>query len=689
MRVRIARMREAVLAGDHHAHRRPVECAADEVYTAALAASGRSAVLRASARLAHVLDRETPVIFPDERIVLLRTVPTVPEIFTDRERAQRAAGHRIHELGKVSNVSPDYATTIGAGLAEPRSAAVTALSAGPSRGEAEFLTAVVESIDAVLRLSDRYADEADRTGHDDIAEVLRRVPRHGARTFDEALQMLRLLHYALWCSSTYHNTLGRFDQYLWPYLRDDLDAGRLEMDDALELVEEFFLACNRDSDLYPGVQLGDNGQSLVLGGVDAAGADAWNPLSDLSLRASLELRLIDPKINLRVDRATPLDRFVAGTRMTAQGLGFPQYSNDDVVIPGLVRLGYSERDARNYVVAACWEFIIPAAGMDVPNIAALSFPAAVDVAVHADLASSATFEDFLAKVRSTVRSQAVDLATATAGLVMEPAPLLSILMDGCIASARDVSNGLRYNNYGIHGVGLSTAADSLAAIKKLVFDESRTEARHLIDALDSDFDADPALRDALRFDAPKLGNDIDEVDLIAADLLQTFADALEPLRNDRGGRFRAGTGSAMFYVAYAATLGATADGRRSGEYLSANLAPSLGVKVDGPLSVVRSFTKLPFGAAINGGPLTIELHDTVFRSSASTEKVAMLVRDFIYSGGHQLQINALNRESLRDAQVHPERHRNLIVRVWGWSAYFVDLDKEYQDHIIQRVELTT
>ena len=376
-----------------------------------------------------------------------------------------------------------------------------------------------------------------------------------------------------------------------------------------------------------------------------------------------------------------------GTRLTAQGLGFPQYLNDDVVIPGLIDLGYDEHDARDYAVAACWEFIIPDSGLDVPNIAALSFPKAVDLTLREHLATSSTFEIFVARVHEEVTRQATELAAGTQGLVMEPSPFLSVLMTGCIERREDVSEGLRYNNYGIHGVGLSTAADSLAAIRHQLFESAELPVDELISALDHNFEGHEDLRQRLSDDPPKMGNDDDRVDLIAADLLSTFAGALIQMRNDRGGRFRAGTGSAMYYVSAAQELRATPDGRKSGEYLSANLAPSLGVKVRGPLSLLRSFTKLPLRAAINGGPVTIEIHDTVFRSANGLEKVAMLVQSFVKDGGHQLQINAINHDVLVDAQVHPERHRNLIVRVWGWSAYFIELDKAYQDQIIQRVEL--
>ena len=679
-------MRDDVLNKHSHRLRQPADPEGDASYTASLASAGLPPVLRASARLTNVLGRERPVILQEERITMTRTVTTIPEILTPAERSQLGATHRIHELGKVCNVTPGYERIIASGLEPSRSAAVDGLRSA-SRAERDFLTAVVESIDAVYGLVDRYADEAERCGRPDLSGALSRATRTGATSFLEALQVFRALHFALWASFNYHNTVGRFDLYFWPYLEADLRAGRLDEAGALELVEEFFLSFNRDSDLYPGVQQGDNGQSLVLGGIDRDGEPVWNLLTDLSLQASLELGLIDPKINLRVSTATPLSQFVTGTRLTARGLGFPQYLNDDVVIPGLVDLGYDEQDARDYAVAACWEFIIPDSGLDVPNIAALSFPNAVDAALREHLATSSTFEVFMTRVREEVTRQANELAAETQGLMMEPSPFLSVLMTGCIERRRDASEGLRYNNYGIHGVGLSTAADSLAAIRHQVFESPDLHVDELISALDSNFEGHDDLRQHLRDDPPKMGNDDDRVDLLAADLLGTFAEALAELRNDRGGRFRAGTGSAMYYVSAAQELGATPDGRKAGEYLSANLAPSLGVKVRGPLSLLRSFTKLPLRTAINGGPVTIEVHDTVFRSANGVEKVAMLVQSFVRDGGHQLQINAINHDVLVDAQEHPELHRNLIVRVWGWSAYFVELDKAYQDQIIQRVEL--
>ena len=192
----------------------------------------------------------------------------------------------------------------------------------------------------------------------------------------------------------------------------------------------------------------------------------------------------------------------------------------------------------------------------------------------------------------------------------------------------------------------------------------------------------------LRYEAPKMGNDDESVDALADQLLNWAADALEGRVNDRGGIYRAGTGSAMYYVWDSRDRCATPDGRRAGEELACNYSPSLFIRCDGPVSIIKSFSRPDLVRVANGGPLTIELSDTMFRSEESIGKVAMFVKSFFDLGGHQMQINAVNREKLLDAKKHPENYRNLIVRVWGWSGYFVELDECYQDHIIKRMELT-
>jgi formate C-acetyltransferase len=242
----------------------------------------------------------------------------------------------------------------------------------------------------------------------------------------------------------------------------------------------------------------------------------------------------------------------------------------------------------------------------------------------------------------------------------------------------------KYHNFGIHGTGLSTAADSLAAIEKYVFTEKSVTAQELIRAVDEDFANSPELLHTLRCEAPKMATGENAADRLAAVLLGLFADTLEGRKNCLGGCYRAGTGSAMFYLWHAAELGASPDGRRKGEPFSANYSPSLFARVGGPLSVVRSFALPGLEKTVNGGPLTLELSQSVFRTPESLEKVAALVQLYIQLGGHQLQLNAVNPELLEAAQKDPENYPHLIVRIWGWSAYFVELEQEYQDHVLRR-----
>lgn len=235
---------------------------------------------------------------------------------------------------------------------------------------------------------------------------------------------------------------------------------------------------------------------------------------------------------------------------------------------------------------------------------------------------------------------------------------------------------------------LPNKAYRLAAIKKYVFEEKSVEKAELIKAIDENFENTPELLHKLRYETPKLGNNDDFVDSIATELLDTFGNALKGKINCRGGIFRAGTGSAMYYLWHANEIGASADGRREKEPFGTNYSVSLFAKVKGPVSVIASMTKQHFENAMNGGPLTLEFHQSIFADDDGIEKVGLLVKNFIDRGGHQLQLNTVNLDKMLDAQKHPENYRQLVVRIWGWSAYFVELDKEYQDHVISRQAYT-
>lgn len=686
MTPRIETLRSFIRAEKHHEFRHtPEELGLDRL-NEKFREEGVSPVTRSARMLKALLEAETPIIIEGETIVATRTISRIPSIFTEEEWEDIRSKHTLHERGTVSNLSADYDGIIADGLGKRKESIEARLTDETLTAEQkEFLIAAKESIEAVQSFILKYQECAKNAGLDNVAEVLGAIHSNGATTLHEALQLLRIVHFALWESDCYHNTLGRFDQYIYPYYKSDIEKGTLTEEQAYELIMEFFLACNKDSDLYVGMQQGDNGQSLVLGGRDAEGNCLFNDVSRMCLKASYELNLIDPKINLRCDSNTPLEIYKLGAELTKRGLGFPQYDNDDVVIPGLMKLGYSEEDAHNYVVAACWEFIIPKNGMEIPNIDALSFAEIVSNAVNS-LGNYDSYESFYAYIVEKINEECERITSAHDNLYFAPAPFLSTIMGGTIEKAKDISEGGNSNNYGVHGTGLSTAADSLAAIKKFYFEEKSVSLEELSEALKNNFAGHEQLQERLRNEAPKMGVDNDEADSIGCALLNSFAEGLRGKRNERGGIWRAGTGTAMYYIFHAKDLPATPDGRNAGEVLPANFTPSMFLKQKGPVSVMRSFSKPNLQDAINGGPLTIELDESIFRNDETVEKLAMLIRSYIRMGGHQLQLNTLNREKLLDAKAHPELHKNLIVRVWGWSGYFVELDECYQDHIIERIK---
>jgi len=673
MNERLKKLRDIIINGEHHRLR-------SEVCTFGLS-SYRDTSLELHRRTAFrhqlMLEMQMPQFLEGERIAGLRTTADLPPVLSEAELESIKTEHFVHEQGRVCNITPDYASVIGTGLYGVMEKLKAARRAHPERSD--YIDSCLISCQSVLDYADRLRMSAEAFGYYEIAKNLARVPAYPAATFHEALQSFRILHFSMWCEGDYHVTVGRFDKFMYPYYRADIDSGRLTREEALELLEEFFLTFNRDSDLYTGMQQGDNGQSIVLGGYDLRGNDEYNELSELCLEAALEMRTIDPKINLRVSDKTPLERYEFASKLTEVGMGFPQYSNDDVVVKGLCDLGYSPEDAANYVVAACWEFIVPGRGMDIPNIGALCLPDCVDKTLreYAD----ADFEAFKAHLKLVVARETAKTAASHRSLFMCPAPFMSQFFEGRTDSGLDISQGCVYNNYGIHGTGFSNAADYMTSVEKMIYG-GRISREEYIKMLDADFDGYEELREEL-LAIPKFGSDDDASNANANALMRYFSDACSRLTNERGGCYRAGTGSAMYYAFHGSEMSATGDGRRAGDYFAANYSPALGAKTGGPLNIIKSFTKPDLAAAINGGPLTLELSRGV---TDMPEKLAPVVQSFVKLGGHQLQLNSVSREMLLNAEAEPDKYRELVVRVWGWSGYYTSLDEVYRKQILKRTE---
>ncbi len=638
----------------------------------------KSETMKAALLHKSCLEGEVPYLHEDDRIGFNISQIELPKY--------KLPNGKYISLYGPGNITPDYETALSKGMDAIRQE-IQEKAVVCSADQKEFYDAALISIDAALKLAKRYKEAAKELGADELYNVLCRVPHNGATTLLEACVFMKFIIVTLRLNRTSHITLGRFDQYMLPYYKSDLKSGKTR-DELLEIIEEFFISLNFDTDMYHGVQQGDNGQSMVLGGCDKNGCDAFTDFSKLCMDASLELSLIDPKINLRVNKDTPDELLRFATLMTKQGMGFPQYCNDDIVIPGLVKLGYALHDARDYAVAACWEFIIPAKSMDWPNIATMNFPKVVETAVNESLLKCNDFEEFFSLVENDLYAECDRLIFESNQQRYRASPYLSVFVQGCIESGKDISQaGAVYNNYGCHGAGIATAADSLAAIKEVIFDNSIYSKEVLLDALKNNFIGYEEMRNRL-LGCSKMGNNDNLADGIACRLMGAFSSYLNGKPNNVGGVFRAGTGSAMEYIWKAREVGATADGRKAAEPYGSSFSPSLECRMSGLLSCIKSFTKFDLTEIINGGPLTIEIHDSTFRNDDGIKKVAQLVKAFITLGGHQLQLNSVNRDVLLDAQKNPEQYKNLIVRVWGWSGYFTELDPEYQNHIIKRTEFT-
>ncbi len=695
MNERLNNLKKGVRERVHRKYRR--KSAPD--FVAEFDEEGLSWVRRVSRLTSLMCESQIVVIGKDEQIVFTQTVHPVSTVYTPEDWSGLAKNRTLHEgVAAISNICPDWAMVLSQGMLGRKRVAIAFQEGLANNPEAvEFLDCVIETIDALLNLTSRYVSKARQSGYEDIAEILENVPANPPRSFHEALQFLRLAYAVPWFIGHYQIGLGRFDQYMWPYLEKDLESGNIDMQEAEDLLAEFFITLNKDTDLYPGAQPGDNGQTLVVGGVKRDGTVAVNELTRMVLRVASEVAMIDPKINLRISSDTDLDLLCLATILTSKGLGFPQYLNDGVIIPALASHGYALEDARDYTVAGCWENVIPGKGMEIVNIGAVSLPAATDKGVREGLSEGDSFEGILQRSADEIRKQVGSLLDAYSRLLLGPSPYLSLLMNDCLEEGRDLSHGLIYNGFGIHGACSANAADALAAVKRFIFEEGSVEPSELLAALDADYDGYESLRRKLSRQGPKVGNNDDYADSIMVKLFEYLADACESYgRNARGGIVRPGVATAMYYMWLAKgetsmrepVVQATADGRKKGIPFSANLAPSPGAPVAGPLSVLQSFSKIDFQRVYNGGPITMEFSDAVFRDSEAVRKVAMFVRTFAQLGCQQLQLNTLNREKLIEAKKHPEKHRNLIVRVWGWSGYFCELDPEYQDQIISRTVYT-
>ncbi len=590
------------------------------------------------------------------------------------------------------------------------------------RAKMDELRAMGIACAAIVRFAERHAEQVDRLAkiakdpvrRDElrrIADVCRRVPRCAPTTFHEALQAYWFVHLGVVIELNEWDSLnpGRIDQYLYPFYRSDLEAGRLTREEALELLECFWIKfSNQPAPPKVGVTEEQsatyNDFTLInAGGVDSDGNDAVNELSYLLLDVIEAMRLPHTGSCIQLSKANP-DRFLLrALEVVRQGFGQPSVFNTDAICQEFLRAGKSLEDARAGGPSGC--VTVSAFGKESCVLTGyMNWPKILEIALHdgvdprtgcrvgpstGDPRSFATFEELL-EAYDVQLQYFVDVKVEGNHRIERlfaermPAPFLSVFVEDCIERGEDYNgSGPRYPTTYIQGVGLGTATDALAAIREQVFDRREIGMGELLDALDVDFRGHERLRGRLLHASPKFGNDDDRADGIARVLFDVYYRAVDGRPNTKGGRYRVNLLPTTVHVFFGERVGATADGRYAGLPLSDGISPVQGADRRGPTAVIRSVGKLDH-VRTGGTLLNQRFLPDVLRDEEGLRKLAALVRTYFRFDGHHIQFNVVDSDALRRAQQVPSEHRDLIVRVAGYSDYFNNLDRALQDEIIAR-----
>jgi formate C-acetyltransferase len=596
-----------------------------------------------------------------------------------------------------------------------------------------FYTAIVISCDAASTLLKRYgakcaekalscADAARKAELESMSDSLYWISENPCRTFRDACQAAITYQYILRLSFIGDiGSFGRFDQYTWKYLKKDLAEGRLTETDAQEIVDCFFMKINSmygggmgGGDLIKIIGIGNTYLHTTIGGVDPqTGEDASNPVTYMVLESLARLSLHDPTISLRVNKGTPDDLWALALETSTKVGGLPLFQNDDVIIKGTMKeLGFSLEDARDYAIIGCQE--ITGSGNDyssangvAPPHASIHYSAVLVTALNNGvnpfngeqssiqtgyLYEMDTFEDVRAawlKLAKYYLKAQVSLNNYLEYLVQyhTPHPMLSLSMDGCMESGKDCTQGgAKYNSYGGTATGLATVADSLTTIKYMVFDKKLCTARELYDAIMANWDGYEVLRQQILNEVPHFGNADAYADEQMAWVINAYYDACQECYSSRTKIFKAGLYGAADHVGQGYTTWATPDGRLAGTPIADAASPAQGRDNNGPTAVFSSSLCYDHSKFMDGVCLNIRLHPTALSRDDGIAKLRDMVRAYMAQGGAETQFNVVSTEALRKAQVSPEQYQNLVVRIAGYSAYFVELSLDCQNDLISRHE---
>jgi formate C-acetyltransferase len=588
----------------------------------------------------------------------------------------------------------------------------------------EELEAMAVAADALILYAERHAQKARELAEKEkdpqrkaelerIAAICAWVPRNAPRDFWEALQYYWFVHLGVITELNTWDSFnpGRLDQHLYPFYKKGLEEGTLTEEQARELLQAFWIKFNNQpAPPKVGVTAEESGTYtdfclINLGGVKGDGSDAVNDLSFLILDVIEEMRLLQPSSMVQISKKTP-DHFLRrALRIVKTGFGQPSIFNTDAIVQEMIRQGKSLEDSRLGGASGCVEAGI--FGKENYNLTGyFNLPKVLEITLHegvdprtgkriglatGDPAAFSSYDDLFAAFREQVR-HFIDIKIKGNSVIERiyarymPTPFLSLLVDDCIARGKDYHDGgARYNTSYIQGVGVGTLTDALTSIKYNVFDRKTLTISELLDALSGDFAGREVLRQTLINKTPKYGNDDDYADAVMVSIFELYHDAVNGRPNTKGGTYRINLLPTTVHVYFGKVTGATPDGRRAAEPLSEGVSPVQGSDRHGPTAVIKSVAKMDH-LRTGGTLLNQKFTPQLLATEEGIGKLAHLVRSYFKLDGHHIQFNVVTAETLREAQRHPEKYRDLIVRVAGYSDYFVDLGPDLQEEIIRRTE---
>jgi len=586
------------------------------------------------------------------------------------------------------------------------------------------LQAMLICVKALIRFAERHAEKARELAAREsnpqrkielerIAEICSYVPAHAPRDFWDALQYYWFVHLGVTTEMNPWDSFcpGRLDQHLYPFYKKGLEEGTLTTDQARELLQCFWIKFNNQ--LAPpkvGVTAAESGTytdfaQINSGGMKEDGSDGVNDVTYLVLDVIEEMRLVQPSSSIQVSKKNP-DRFIKrAARIIRTGFGQPSVFNCDLIVQELIRMGKSVADARNGGSSGCVEVgafgkeaYILTGYFNLPKVLELTLNNGIDPRTGKRIGLETgeptqfgTFEQLFDAYRRQL-NYLIDVKMRGNNVIERlyatymPAPFLSVLIDDCIAHGRDYHDGgARYNTNYIQGVGLGTITDALTAIKCHVFDNKTISMVELLSALRANFEGHEALRQTLWQRTPKYGNDDDYADDVMRSVFEAYFQAVDGRPTMRGGRYRVNLLPTTVHVYFGAVMGATPDGRKAGLPLSEGISPVQGADRQGPTAVLKSAAKMDH-ARTGGTLLNMKFNPQVLEGDDGLDHLKDLIRAYFRLDGHHVQFNVVDAETLRKAQARPEEYQNLIVRVAGYSDYFVDLGKDLQNEIIARTE---